>query len=230
MTSEIDNPMEVDMHYLQQRKNQRICGGNKRSRQCNSNKDRKNYSSNKHQSRYSKQKNNPPQLYDKNINPVRGYCGKAHCTIDCKQHNYKNRSRQTHRLSSNESSKDEVKLDNPTISVIPRFINNQQPIALWDTSSSITAVNHNTANKLDWKMDSITMIQHTDVNNDAATTKLVLFNDIVDVYVIKGLARGTIAGRHLVKRWNASVHATKYLVIITLDNKMYKKICVKLTI
>ncbi|EIE77102.1 hypothetical protein RO3G_01806 [Rhizopus delemar RA 99-880] len=27
MTSEIDNPMEVDIHYLQQRKNQRICGG-----------------------------------------------------------------------------------------------------------------------------------------------------------------------------------------------------------
>lgn len=114
MTSEIDNPMEVDIHYLQQRKNQRICGGNKRSGQCNSNKDKKNYSSNKHQSRYSKQKNNPPRLYDKNINPVRGYCGKAHRTIDCKQHNYKNRSRQTHRLSSNQSSKDEVKLDNPT--------------------------------------------------------------------------------------------------------------------
>lgn len=72
-------------------------------------------------------------------------------------------------------------------------------------------------------MDSITMIQHTDVNNGAATTKLVLFNDTVDVYVIKNLARDTITGCHLVKRWNANNHATKHLVTVTLDNKMYKK-------
>jgi hypothetical protein len=90
-TSEIDNPMEVDIHYLQQCKSQHSCGGNKPSGQCNKNKDRENYNSNRHQIRYSKQKNNLPRLYDKNINLVCGYSGKAHRTIDCKQHNYNNR-------------------------------------------------------------------------------------------------------------------------------------------
>ncbi|KAG0739642.1 hypothetical protein G6F23_008820 [Rhizopus arrhizus] len=134
-----------------------------------------------------------PRLYNKQGDPVCGYCFKLHRTIDCNQYQKgrKNHSSERHSIHTTEAinvEQHQVDLEEPikvvqTNTIVAQSINyvnfqhtntplsfiqidNAKITALWDTGSTITCVSSEVAHLLKLKIDTTKSILYTDVNKN----------------------------------------------------------------
>lgn len=190
-------PMDID--YVNKYQDKKKFKNNKRhnnnreqfqqSSRNNSNGNQSNYQrSNKNQ-----QNSQAPRLYNKQGDPVCGYCYKLHRTIDCNQHQRNSRNQNFSRQKIHSANPilvedNQVVLEAPTsvvqantivaqpINYVNSFhantplsfiqVDNTRITALWDTGSAITCVSNDVAQLLKLKIDTSNTILYTDVNKN----------------------------------------------------------------
>ncbi|KAG1136977.1 hypothetical protein G6F38_011651 [Rhizopus arrhizus] len=193
----VATPMEIDYvgKYHSKRHN------NKFNKQQQSHyKNNNNLQRNNQQHKFNGNTNNPkqqgtqvPRLYNKQGDPVCGYCFKLHRTIDCNQYQKgrNKHSSERHSIHTTEVinvEQHQVDLEEPikavqTNTIVAQSINyvnfqhtntplsfiqidNAKITALWDTGSTITCISSEVAHLLKLKIDTTKSILYTDVNKN----------------------------------------------------------------
>lgn len=189
-------------------------------------------------------KSGPPRLYDRNGNPVCGYCEQSHRNIDCEKHNKKevnacdttnstdlvDLERPTvHQVSSITATKpfvNLVRLSNVTTPTSRMTIDSLSVWVLWDTGSAINCMSFDVAEQLGLSIDRSQKIEYIDVNQNSqlshGLTHIDILNDKrVPFHIINSLSKQVIIGYEQKIQWQAVINVPKSAVAISIGSTNY---------
>ncbi|KAI8327395.1 hypothetical protein EDC96DRAFT_569740 [Choanephora cucurbitarum] len=103
------------------------------------------------------------------------------------------------------------------------IINNHHFVALWDSGAAVTAIDEDTATKLNAKVDSTKQILYRDVNNNIQhtlrTTPFHFGGTEIEAHVIAGLSKPIILGWDTISQLNGILDASKQTITVNINEK-----------